>query len=145
MIRRLIFASALLGASLGYATSGWAEGALAVGMPGGDPSKGFKWSARGNMPDAASAAMESCRAARNPATGAACKVVGTFRDQCVAVAVSGDPDPAPVSAAGWAIAPGSATAIRRALAQCDAMRKKGGKACVIDNKDRTAICDGKAK
>lgn len=145
MITRLIFAAALLGASLGYATSGWAEGALAVGMPDGDPNKGFRWSARTNTPDAASEALKSCRESRYPTVGAACKVVGTFRDQCVAIAVSGDPDPAPVSAAGWAIATDSATAIKRALAQCDAMRKKGGMACVIDNKDHTAVCDGKAK
>lgn len=145
MTGKLIFATALLGASLGYATSSFAEGALAVGMPDGDPGKGFRWSAKVNTPDVAAAVMKDCRTARNPATGAACKLAGTFRDQCVAVAVSGDPDPAPVSAAGWAIAPDSATATSRALAQCDAMRKKGGKSCVLDHKDGKPLCDGKAK
>lgn len=145
MIRVLIFATALLAVSSGYATSGFAEGALAVGMPGGDPNKGFRWSAKVNTADAGAAVMKDCRASRNPAVGAACKLVGKFSDQCVAVAVSGDPDPAPVSAAGWAIAPDSASAVSRALAQCDAMRKQGGKACVIDRQDRTALCDGKAR
>ena len=145
MIRRLIFATALAALPAGYATTSLAEGALAVGMPDGDPSKGFRWSAKVNTPDAAAGVLKDCRASRNPATGAACKLAGTFSNQCVAVAVSGDPDPAPVSAAGWAIAPTSVSAVSRALAQCDAMRKKGGKACVIDRQEHTALCDGKAK
>lgn len=145
MIRTSIFAIALLAVSAGYATSSRADGALAIGMPEGDPNKGFRWVVRVDNPDAANAAVKECHASRNPATGAACKVVGTFTDQCAAVAVSGDPDPKPVSAVGWAIAPDSATAINRALAQCNAMRKKGGKACVIDNNTHTASCDGKAK
>jgi hypothetical protein len=113
-------------------------------MPGGDPYKGFKWSAFANTPDASAVALKDCQASKNPATGAACKVVRTFSDQCVAIAVNGDLD-APVSAVGWAFAPDSATAIDRALAQCNTKRKKGGKACVIDNKDQIAYCDGAAK
>jgi Domain of unknown function (DUF4189) len=145
MIGKSILAIALLAVSVGCATPSRAAGALAVGMPEGDPSKGFRWSAYVNNSDASSLVMKDCRASRNPATGAACKLVGTFRDQCVAIAVSGDPDPAPVSAAGWAIAPDSATATSRALAQCEAMRKKGGKACVLDNNNQKPLCDGKAK
>jgi hypothetical protein len=146
MIGRIVLATALLGVWSGWATSSLAEGALAVGMPEGDPGKGFKWSAFVNNPDAASEAMTSCRNARNKRTAAACMLISSFSDQCVAVAVNGDPDPAPVTSAGWAIAPDSTTAIDRAIAQCEATRKGRGKACVLDGgRDNALSCDGNAK
>ena len=86
-------------------------------MPEGNPNNGFKWSVRVNNPDAAAEALKSCRASRTPKVGAACVVIGTFSDQCVAIAVNGDPDPAPVSPAGWAIALDAAKATKRAKAQ----------------------------
>src|ERR1700759_5038273 len=101
MIRRMVLATALLAVAIGWATSSRAEGALAVGMPDDDPNKGFKWSITVDASDAGADSMKSCRAARSARTAAACKLIGTFHDQCVAVAVNGDPDPAPVSAAGW--------------------------------------------
>jgi hypothetical protein len=144
MIRKAILATVLLWASVGYISSSRAEGAVAIGMPGGDPNKGFRWSIYVDNPDASALALKDCHASKYPATGAACKVISTFSDQCVAIAVNGDLQ-APISAVGWAFAPDSATAIDRALAQCNAKRKKGSKACVIDNKDQIAFCDGAAK
>jgi uncharacterized protein DUF4189 len=141
---RILFAAIILGAPIGWATSSLAEGALAVGMPEGNPNNGFKRSVRVNNPDAAAEALKSCRASRTPKVGAACVVIGTFSDQCVAIAVNGDPDPAPVSAAGWAIAPDAAKATKRAEAQCEAMRKGRGKACVLDGSPGL-FCDGSAK
>ena len=146
MSGRLGLGAAFLAVSVGWATSSVAEGALAVGMPQGDPNKGFKWSVRVNNPNAAAEAMTNCRASRNPKVGAACVLIGSFRDQCAAVAVNGDPDPAPVSAAGWAIAPDAETATKRAISQCDAMRKGRGKACILDGGGHQALlCDGNAK
>jgi len=141
-------ALAVIAASAGWASSGLAEGAIAVGMPENNPTKGFRHTQYVNEPDAdsaASKAMEDCRAARNPRTGAACKLIGTFRDQCVAVAVNGDvanDEAAPVIAVGWAIAPDSETAASRAKAQCDEMRKGRRQACGIEG---DILCDGRAK
>jgi hypothetical protein len=148
MIKKVVVATALLllAATGESSTSAYAEGALAVGMPNGDPKNGFKWSIMINTPGAGSEAMKSCHAARSERTAAACQLIRTFQDQCVAVAVNGDPDPAPASAAGWAIAPDSVAAIDRALAQCEAMRKRRGRPCVLDGgRDRALKCDGKAK
>lgn len=120
-----------------------AEGALAVGIPNGDPNKGFRWSIQVNATDPASQTMKDCRAARNPAVGAACLQIGTFSNQCVAVAANAD-ETAPVTGAGWAIAPDSATATKRAIAACDASRKGQGKPCHLDG-ERSMLCDGTAK
>jgi hypothetical protein len=145
MIGRIVLATALLGGWSGWATSGLADGALAVGMPDGDPNKGFKWSAYVNNPNAASEVMTACRTARSKRTADACVLIESFRDQCVAVAVDGNPD-APVTSAGWAIAPDSSTAIDRAIAQCEARKKGHGKLCVLDGgRDNALSCDGSAK
>ena len=122
-----------------------AEGALAIGMPAGDPSKGFRHSKVVNNEDAAAEAMKDCHAARNPKTGQACKLIGTFRDQCAAVAVNGDvvnQESKPLVAAGWAIAPDSTSAISHAIAQCEAMRRGRRGECQIEGK---ILCDGDAK
>jgi hypothetical protein len=149
MTAKIILAAVLLAASVGWASTSLAEGAFAVGMPEGNPSKGFRWSAQVNKPDmaaATSAAMTDCRASRNPKVGAACLLIASFADQCVAIAVSGDPDPAPVSAAGWAVASSSDAAIDRAIALCELVRKGRGQKCVLDGgRDNALLCDGKAK
>jgi hypothetical protein len=142
-MRQALAASALLVAALAWSDVTLAEGALAVGIPEGNPSKGFKWDARVNTPNAGSLVIEDCHKARNPRTGAACVLIGTFSDQCVAITSNGEPT-APVTAAGWAIAPDSATATKRAMAQCEAQRKKRGAACRLDG-ENSLLCDGKAK
>jgi Domain of unknown function (DUF4189) len=142
-MRGALAASALLVAALAWANVTRAEGALAVGIPEGNPAKGFKWDLKVNTPNAASEVMDDCHAARNPRTGAACVLIGTFSNQCAAVTSNGAPT-APVTAAGWAIAPESATATKRAMAQCEAMRKGRGAACRLDGED-AVLCDGTAK
>ncbi len=126
-----------------FCSSSFAEGALAVGIPQGDPNKGFRWSIQINDPDASSKAMKDCRAARNPATGKACILIGAFSNQCVAVAANAEGSD-PVTGAGWAIATDSATATQRAIAQCNDSRNGTGKPCQLDG-DGSVLCDGSAK
>jgi Domain of unknown function (DUF4189) len=138
-----IVASALLVAALAWANAAFAEGALAVGIPEGNPARGFKWDMRVNTEGAASKVMDDCHAAKNPKTGAACRLIDTFTDKCVAVTSNGEPT-APVTAAGWAIAPDRVTAVNRALAQCETMRKGRGAMCRLDGAN-SLLCDGDAK
>src|SRR5262245_11939472 len=138
-----IFASALLVAALAWTNATCAQGALAVGMPEGNPARGFKWDVRVNTDNAETLVLEDCRNAKNPRTGAACKLIESFKDKCVAVASNGEPT-APVTAAGWAIAEDRVTAVNQALAKCDAMRKGRGPMCRLDG-DGSLLCDGDAK
>ena len=144
MMGKVCCALVLAAVAIGWASSSLAEGALAVGLPGGDPSKGFRWSAKVNNPNAAAEAMESCRASRYPAIAAACVLITTFSDQCVAIAANAAPDVS-VTGAGWAIAPDSASAKSRAIAQCNIMRKGTGQPCTLDNNGEALFCDGSAK
>ena len=138
-----IVASALLVAALAWTDAAHAQGALAVGIPDGNPARGFKWDVRVNTPDAANLVLEDCRKAKNPRSGAACKVIDTFTDQCVAITSNGEPT-APVTAAGWGIGPDRVTAVNRALEKCDAMRKGRGPMCRLDG-EGSLLCDGDAK
>lgn len=149
ILRNLIIAGFVL-SFLAGTRPGHAEGALAIGIVEGDPNKGLRHSMYVNEPNAeaaTSSAMKDCRNARNPKTGQACKLIQSFHDQCAAVAVNGDAAATndPVIAVGWAIEADSATAISRAKAQCDTMRKGRGKPCEIDNGSKSMFCDGKAK
>lgn len=142
-MKKIILALAAACMTAAFSHLGFAEGALAVGIPQGDPNKGFRWSIQINNPDSASSAMKDCRAARNPATGKACMLIGTFSDQCVAVAANADGSD-PVTGAGWAIAPDSATATKRAIDQCNASRNGTGRPCQLDG-EKSMLCDGSAK
>jgi len=148
MARRAGLTLVFLSAAAMWSHSSLADGAIAVGMPvANDPSRGFRHAQEVDQPDAdtaASKAMSNCQAARNPKTGAACRLIGTFHNQCVAVAVNGDGANAylPVIAAGWAIAPDTEAAISGALARCETMRKGRRQPCQIEGK---VLCDGSAK
>ena len=142
-IGRRIAALAVFAAAVGWASSSLAEGALALGMPENDPNRGFRWSIHVNTPDAGTVAMQDCHAAKNPKIGAACKLIRTFSDQCVAVAVNAD-GPVPVSAAGWAIEKDSESARRAAIAMCEGMRHGRGIPCILDG-ETALLCDGSAK
>src|SRR5262249_30635891 len=142
-MQRPISACVLLVAALAWADLARAEGALAVGIPESNPAKGFKWDLRVNSEDPGPKVMEDCHAAKNPRTGAACRLIGTFSDKCVAVTSNGEPT-ASVTAVGWAIAPDRVTAVNEALVQCDAMRKGRGPACRLDG-ENSLLCDGEAK
>src|ERR1051325_12010169 len=85
-----ILASALLVAALAWSNASRAEGALAVGIPDGNPARGFKWDVRVNTQDAATLVLDDCHHAKNPRTGAACKLIESFDDKCVAVTSNGE-------------------------------------------------------
>jgi len=142
-MRGKILACAFLVAALAWADASRAEGALAVGIPEGNPARGFKWDVRVNTEDAATKVLEDCHQAKNPRSAAACKLIESFNDKCVAVTSNGAPT-APVTAAGWAIEADRVTAVNRALEKCDAMRKGRGPMCRLDG-DGSLLCDGNAK
>jgi hypothetical protein len=64
-MRTAFAASALLVAALAWSNVSLAEGALAVGIPEGNPRNGFKWDARVDTPDA-----------QRKGRGAACQLDG---------------------------------------------------------------------
>lgn len=130
-----------------WAGRGAAEGALAIGLINGDPSKGFVVGVShddATTQDAQSKALQDCQGSdikRTDQARAACRIVETFRDQCANDAINGDRD-TPSTAVGWAIGPDSATTNARAMTMCETMRRGKGKAC---HPDGEAVCDGKAK
>jgi hypothetical protein len=149
MRRTISVATILASTILGLATLPWpgtsavADGALVVGMPGNNPSNGFRYASNSDKSaeDARADAMARCRASKYPNTGKACKLIEIFTNECASVAFNGNAD-TPSSAVGWSIAPDSRTANREAMAKCDAMRHGEGRACHLDG---DATCDGNAK
>lgn len=134
----------MLAASTLWPTAGVADGALAVGLPANVARQGFangySWD-NSTMETARTRAIEGCRESRGASKIAKdlCRVVATFRDQCVAVAI--DPkDGTP--GAGWAIGESQRAADQDALAQC---RATAGTArqrfCAVSDR----ACDGSAK
>jgi hypothetical protein len=149
-MRRTIWTSTILASALlGLAAMPWpstrsfAEGALAVGMPGNDPSNGFRYAANSDRSreDAKDDAMTRCRDSKYPKTGKACRLIEVFHDQCVAVAYNGNPT-TPSTAVGWGIAADSRTANDRAQTMCETMRHGRGRECKLDG---DATCDGDAR
>lgn len=98
-----------------------AEGALAIALPGDVATDGisYGWSYNyDNAADASAHALSECRTADDAPreTRELCRIVATFRDRCVAVAV--DPrDGTPGH--GWAIANSQSDADRDALDACE--------------------------
>ena len=88
----------------------WADGAIARGEDG---RVGMSWNARGER-DAAERAMEKC--------GRRCRIVGTFRNSCAAVA-TGDR-----GGYGWARAERLRRAEDDAIEYC---RREGNRGCRI--------------
>jgi len=124
-----------------------AEGALAIGLPNGDPHNGFVVGIAVNKATAAAAregAMTQCRDDEIPNTARAradCKIIEVFRNQCVNAAVNGDKTGNPSTAVGWGVGPDSATADSRAMAVCELMRRGRGRPCRPDGEP---VCDGDA-
>jgi hypothetical protein len=116
---RTFAAAFILIAALGAAH---AAGALAVGACG---AYGYGYDFR-KMADARVAAMRKC-------TGNACKIVGTIRRGCAAMAVDAKH---PCGSFGWAIDPHLGRAENLSLRRC---YEFGGKDCVV----RAFACDEK--
>jgi hypothetical protein len=120
-----------------------ADGALAVGLPKDVAKQGFAYGYSNNYSakDAGDAAIKQCikSGVSAPQALQLCKVIETYSNKCVAVAM----DPAPgTPGVGWAIAADLHTAESNALAKCEATAGPGRRAaCKIDKWD----CDGTAK
>jgi hypothetical protein len=116
-----------------------AEGALAMGLPNDVAKDGFTYGYsydKASTRQAQAEALFQCRKTKDSALRSLCKVIATYHDQCVAVAM--DPDTG-TSGVGWSIAVNLPSAEADALAKC---KETDGPAhadkCVIDNSQ----CDG---
>jgi hypothetical protein len=129
-----------------WSGASYAEGALAVGLPSNSPRNGFAYGVAFNqtVDEAPSKALSDCRGVDVRDTSkarAACKVIETFRNQCVNISLNGDRN-TPSSAVGWGIGPDTATANSRAQTMCETMRAGKGRECHLDGEP---VCDGDAK
>ena len=132
----------VLGLCALVAVTGWAlwpddssaEAALAVGIPGDVSKQGLAMGYAVNFPDKQAAqaeALKRCREFKDApqSTRDLCKIVESFRDRCVAIAL--DPD-AGTKGLGWAVAKQQEAAEERAMEAClDAAEKKRRDFCRI--------------
>ena len=136
----VLFAGAVL-----WSNHVMADGALAVGVPANVAKDGFAYGYSNNKPSAGAAsktALDSCRSpspVKSAPGRALCAVIGTYKNQCVAVAE----DPAAgTPGVGWAIANDLRAAEAQALTKCEATAGPGRRAaCRVDHSG----CDGTAK
>ncbi len=141
-MRLHVIAGGLLAAIALWPSAGAAEGALAVGLPADVAKEGVAmgWVINSANEGAARAkALEFCLDFKEaPAsTRALCKVVQTFRNECVAIAL--DPE-AGTPGVGWAIAASVQTAEQEAMSACLATAGRDRqKFCKVT----VSRCDGK--
>ena len=123
--------------------AGVAAGAVAIGMPSDVASEGVSMgmsSKYDTMDEARASAITECKKHGSAATKALCKVVATFQNQCVSMAI--DPEPG-TPGFGWAIADNVPAATDQAVANCrDSAGASRRDACVPDGKPQ---CDGTAQ
>lgn len=122
-----------------------AEGAIAVGQPKDVAEEGYAYAYSTGKADMQAARAEALETCRKPGNGKSdqgrnlCKVVGTFTNECVAVAM--DPGTG-TPGVGWAIGGTLKLAEANAIARCKATAGAGrGEYCKIDN----SRCDGERK
>jgi hypothetical protein len=121
-LRNGVFGIAVMCASVALIGAAEAAGAMAVGACG---AYGYGYDFL-KIADARVAAMRKC-------TGNACKIVGTIRRGCAAMAVDAKH---PCGSFGWAIDPHLGRAENLSLRRC---YEFGGKDCVV----RAFACDEK--
>lgn len=118
-----------------------AEGALAVGSTGNITADGVAVGWSYNYPEgqAVNLAIDKCKAFKAPRATPHCRLIGTFKDECFAVAL--DPkDGTP--GVGWAFAPDKSRAETRAMESCKATAGASRRDyCKVSNSG----CDGTAK
>ncbi len=128
--------------SLVFVSSGpvSAEGALAIGLPADVAKDGVAFGyavSFASQEKAQATAMGHCRTTRDSTdtARALCKVVETFRGQCLAISM--DPQ-AGTPGVGWAVAATKPEAEQRALSACVATAGEGRRgACQIS----ISVCD----
>lgn len=141
-MKTFIFAAMLTGLLSLLPHSAHATGALAIGEPQ-NLADGFAsgWSTGQESEDIANAkAYEQCRdkADAPDQIRALCKVVRTFTNQCVAIALDTEPG---ATGTGYAVAPSRAEAERKALDDCRATAGNRSQHCRVIN----GGCDGNAR
>jgi hypothetical protein len=140
--RNVVVAAALAAAVIVLAPGAWAEGAFALGSSGDIARDGVSYGYSTNnatTSEAVENAMKECRVGKNaPKMAAICKVLTTFRNECVAVAW--DPKPG-TPGMGIAFAPDKASAEVRAMELCKMSAGSDRQtACIVDK----SRCDGQA-
>jgi len=118
--------------------SGWAEGALALGITGDVAKDGYSIGINVNSASAQGArdsALNWCKSHGAKNTSEKCQIVTTFHHQCAAEAQ--DPKPG-TPGAGWAISPDKDTAEKMAMTSCFAT---AGTARVGECKIVASVCD----
>ena len=133
-------AAVLVAAMFSFAPYAQAEGALAVGYSGDIAKDGVSYGYSTNNATSSEAvenAMKECRVGKNaPNMAAICKLVTTFKNECVAVAW--DPKPG-TPGMGVGFAPDKANAEARAMEFCKLSAGSGRISfCVVDK----SRCDG---
>ena len=137
--------AALLGIATLHPHRAAAEGAIAVGEPKDVAKDGYAYGYSTGKPDLKSASTEALETCRKPGNGKSdagrklCKTVGTFTNECVAVAM--DPGQG-TPGVGWAIGGTMQLAEDQAMNRCKATAGAGRReSCVIDH----SRCDGEPK
>lgn len=138
------FAAAVLVAGYAFSLPAFAAGAIAVGEPADVAKEGYSSGIAYGFKSATEAedrALQECRTSEDatPQTRALCKLVNSFSNQCVVVAL--DPE-AGTPGAGWAVAETLASARQNALQRC---QETAGVARRGECRVTAEGCDGKAK
>ena len=142
-MRRGVLALAItIGCAAVWAQPCLAEGAIAVALPKNVAKDGFAYGTGykfATTEEAQAKALERCRQTKSDLRRKLCKVVNTFNDRCIAVAM----DPADgTPGVGWAIEADLKSAERVALEKCEATAGPGRRAAC---KVHSSGCDGAAK
>ncbi|MGH6682598.1 MAG: DUF4189 domain-containing protein, partial [Pseudolabrys sp.] len=115
---------------------------LAVALPKDVVKDGFAYGSAykfATTEEAQAKALERCRQTKSDKRRKLCKVVNTFQDQCIAIAM----DPADgTPGVGWAIEADLRSAERVALEKCEATAGRSRRAAC---KVHSSGCDGAAK
>ena len=116
---RVVVSAALL-LAIANLTEARSDGAIALGLPADVAKEGAAFGAAWNHRTAEEAqadALARCRAFQGAAPGTVklCKVVRTFRQECLAIALDREPSTPGI---GWAVSPTKSEAEHIALQNC---------------------------
>lgn len=141
-LRNLAIVALVAGVALAASSELRAEGAFALGSSGDIAKDGVSYGYSTNnatTSEAVENAMRECRVGKNaPKMAAICKLVTTFKNECVAIAW--DPKPG-TPGMGIAFAPDKANAEARAMEFCKmSAGPDRASTCVVDK----SRCDGTA-
>jgi hypothetical protein len=142
MKRRVIRGAIVLAAIFAQAHPSAAAGAIAIGQPADVAKRGISmgFSAdRSTIAEAKARSMILCRDSGTLTSSTLCRIVATFENQCVAVAI--DPQVG-TPGFGWAVADTEQASKSKALSNC---QEKAGPARRDACRITDSYCDGSAK